>query len=243
MLTEKELEAAIRQITDRLDEVNQLYIKKIATQLLKIGELNATSINRLIVMSDMGAGIQEITVALSRATAMNVRDLYAIYQAALDDVYTDPRFREVLQRQPLPPEQNARITQLVQNISTQTAQAMINLSNTTAVADAYKDAIDRAITATAAGLTSYQEAARDIIRELGYSMIPAWSLRPFTETGTGSSRIWSYSALNTSSCARMIRFCIRCLTGLYDTGTVPVVTTVSVGAAARVDGEHLKRQR
>lgn len=169
MLTEKELEAAIKRITDRLDEVNRLYIKKIAAQLLKIGELNATSINRLIIMTDMGADIREITRELATATAMNVRDLYKIYQAALTDTYTDPRFKEVLESRPLSPEQNARLTQFAQNVSVQTAQAMFNLSNTTAIADSYKEAVDKAITATAAGLTSYQEAARDIIRELGYN--------------------------------------------------------------------------
>lgn len=169
MLTEKELEAAIKRITDRLDEVNRLYIKKIAAQLLKIGELNATSINRLIIMTDMGADIREITRELATATAMNVRDLYKIYQAALTDTYTDPRFKEVLKSRPLSPEQNARLTQFAQNVSVQTAQAMFNLSNTTAIADSYKEAVDKAITATAAGLTSYQEAARDIIRELGYN--------------------------------------------------------------------------
>ncbi len=169
MLTEKELEAAIKRITDRLDEVNRLYIKKIAAQLLKIGELNATSINRLIIMTDMGADIRETTRELAQATAMNVRDLYKIYQAALTDTYTDPRFKEVLKSRPLTAEQNARLTQFAQNVSTQTAQAMFNLSNTTAIADSYKEAVDKAITATAAGLTSYNEAARDIIRELGYN--------------------------------------------------------------------------
>lgn len=167
MLTGQELEAAIERITKRLDEVNKLFIQKIAAQILKIGELNATSINRIIVMTEMGADIQEINRELSQATAMNIRDLFAIYQAALTDAYTDPRFKTVLDSSPLSPAENARITQLAQNVSTQTAQAMINLSNTTAVAENYKEAIDKAVTATSAGLTSYQEAARDIIRNMG----------------------------------------------------------------------------
>jgi len=169
MLTEKELEAALNQILGRIDEVNQQFIKKIAAQLLKIGELNASSINRLIIMADMGADIKDITRELSHATALNVRDIYQIYQAALNDSYTDPRFRLALQSQPLTPSQNARLTWMARNIATQTAQSMINLSNTTAIKQTYKDALDKAITATAMGLTSYQEAARDIIRDLGYN--------------------------------------------------------------------------
>lgn len=169
MLTEKELEAAIKRITGRIDEVNRLYIKKIAAQLLRIGELNASSINRIIIMTDMGADIREISRELAQATAMNIRDVYMIYQAALTDCYTDPRFRLALQRQPLTPEQNARLTQFAQNVSTQTAQTMMNLSNTTSIMPKYKEAVDRAITATSTGLTSYKEAVRDIIRELGYN--------------------------------------------------------------------------
>lgn len=167
MLTEKELEAAIKRIIGRLDEVNVLYIKKIAAQLSKIGELNASSINRIIIMTEMGADIREITRALAQATVMNIRDVYMIYQTALTDSYTDPRFKIALQSRPLTPEQNARLTQFTQNVSTQTAQTMMNLSNTTSIMPSYKDAIDRAIVATSSGLTSYKEAARDIIRDLG----------------------------------------------------------------------------
>lgn len=167
MLTEKELETAIKRITGRLDEVNVLFIKKIAAQLKKIGELNASSINRIIVMTEMGADIREITRALAQATVMNIRDVYVVYQAALSDSYTDPRFKKALQAKPLTPDQNARLTQFAQNVSTQTAQTMMNLSNTTSIMPAYKDAIDRAIVATSSGLTSYKEAARDIIRDLG----------------------------------------------------------------------------
>ena len=169
MLTEKELEAAIKRITGRLDEVNRLYVQKIAAQLLKIGELNASSIHRIIVLVDMGKDVREITRELAQATAMNIRDIYQIYQAALNDCYTDPRFSEALNSQPLSPEQNARLTQFVQNVATQTAQDMFNLSNTTSIMPGYKDAIDKAIVATSAGLTGYKQAAREIIRDIGYN--------------------------------------------------------------------------
>ena len=172
MLTEKELEAALKQVTGRIDEVNKQFIRKIAAQLLKIGdipELNATSINQIITMVDFNADIQEITRELSHATALNVRDVFQIYQAALNDSYTDPRFREALQNKPLTPSQNARLTWMARNIATQTAKSMINLSNTTAIQQTYREALDKAITATAMGLTSYNEAARSIIRDLGYN--------------------------------------------------------------------------
>ena len=169
MLTKKELEAAIRMITDRITHVNSLYIQKIAAQLLKLGQLNPTSISRIVAMTEMGEDVREINKELSLATSMNVRDIYDIYQRALDDVKTDPRFREALTEKPLTGEQNQRLAQLAYNISTQTAQTMLNMSNTTAVLPPYKDAVDKAIVAVTSGLSSYTETARDIVRELGYS--------------------------------------------------------------------------
>ena len=167
MLTEKELEAAIQKITDRIDEVNQLYIKKIADQLLKAGELNATSVHRLIQMVDMGADIREINKALADATSMNIRDLMVIYQAVLDDVYADPRFSEALKEQPLTEEQSARVAWFAQNAATQTVEKMINLSNTTAIAEPYREAVDKAILATSLGQDSYKATVQQIIREMG----------------------------------------------------------------------------
>lgn len=168
-MTQKELEDAIDRIIERIDEVNRLFIKKIAAQLMKIGELNATSINRIITMVDMGADIQEINQRLATATAMNIRDLYIIYQVALSDNYTDPRFKDTLKRHPLSAEQRGRIEQFAQNVSVQTAKTMMNLSNTTAVSEQYRNAVDKAIVATSMGLASYQETTRDIISELGHN--------------------------------------------------------------------------
>lgn len=169
MLTEKELEAAINRITDRLDEVNRLFVKKVAAQILKIGELNQSSINRLIVMADMGADVAEINRQLQEVTALNIRDLFRIYQVALTETYTDKRFKVFLQQTPLSTEQRDRITQFAQNVSVQTAQTMLNISNTTAVQDQYKEAVDKAITAVSVGLTDYQSATREVVRNIGYN--------------------------------------------------------------------------
>ena len=169
MLTEKQLEAAIAQIMGRLDVVNQTLIKKIAAQILKIGQLNPTSINRVLAMTDMGADIRDISRDLAKATALNVRDIYAIYGMALRESYTDPRFVTALKSRPLSPMQNERLTMFARNAAAQTATTMYNLSNTTAIMPTYREALDKAITAVSMGGMSYNEAARDIVRDLGYN--------------------------------------------------------------------------
>ena len=172
MLSERELEKAIATITDRLDEVNAFFIKKVAAQIRQIGELGPTNINSIVTMIDMGADVLEINTRLQEATGLNMQALFQIYQAALDDVYTDRRFAVMLQANPngeTAQRAKERLTQYVQTVAVQSAQAMQNLSNTTAVSDAYKQAVDRAVLAVSSGLTDYRAATRQVVRELGYN--------------------------------------------------------------------------
>lgn len=169
MLTEKQLEEAVGRITSRLDEINTAFITKVATQIKKIGELNQSSINRMVIMSEMGADVTEITMRLRKATGLNLRDLFVIYNAALNDVYTDKRFRSYLVENPLQPDDKSRLTHYAQAVSVQTAQTITNLSNTTAIAEPYRAAVDRAIFAVSTGMTDYKSATRDVVRSLGYN--------------------------------------------------------------------------
>lgn len=166
------LNQAIDTLMQRFEEVNQFFIEKVADQILTIGQLNPTSINRITIMTEMGANINEISQRLALATSMSLRDLFKIYQAALDDTYTDPRFEKALQNQPLSTEAKTRITQYTQAVSVQTAQTIKNLSNTTAISQPYSAAIDKAVLAVSSGLTDYQSATREAVREIGYSGMP-----------------------------------------------------------------------
>lgn len=167
MLTEKQLEEAVGRIINRLDAVNTVYISKIAAQVKKIGALNQSSINRMVIMSEMGADVTEINLQLRKAMGVNLRDLFVIYQAALNDVYTDRRFEAYLAEKPLTVENKARLTHYAQAVSVQTAQTITNLSNTTAISTPYREAIDRAVFAVSTGVADYKSATRDVIRSLG----------------------------------------------------------------------------
>lgn len=172
MLTERDLEKAIDTITGRLDEVNYFFIRKIAAQIKQIGELGPTNINRIVTMVEMGQDILEVTTRLQEATGLNTQTLFTVYQAAVDDVYTDKRFAAALKADTDGAHAQAareRLTQYAQNVAVQSAQTMQNFSNTTAVSDTYRRAIDKAVLAVSSGMTDYHEATRQIIRELGYN--------------------------------------------------------------------------
>lgn len=168
-MTEADMEAAVSRILTRLDEVNTFYIKKIASQIKKIGEMSQSSINRLVVMADMGVDIAEITERLRIATGLNVKDLYRVYNQALNDVYTDKRFAVYLQQNPMTPDGKERLNQYARLVSVQTAQTMVNLSNTTAISSTYRDIVDQAIVAASTGVGDYKSAMRAAIQKLGYN--------------------------------------------------------------------------
>lgn len=169
MLSDADLTLLLGRVQNRLDSVNRLYIRKIASQIARIGELSQSNINRLTIMAEMMQDVNEITLALQQATGLNTMDIQNVYTKAIAAVYTDPRFTAAFKAgATIPPITRERVRTMVQNISTQTAQTMQNLSNTTVIAEPYRDAIDRAILATASGLGSYSEATRQVVREIGY---------------------------------------------------------------------------
>ena len=160
---------AVDFLMKRFDEVNRFYIAKVAEQIKRIGELNPASIHRISIMTEMGANIAEITQRLRTAANLGIKDMMRIYQKALNDTYTDQRFRTALKHTSLTPADKARLTQYAQAVSVQTAKQLTNLSNTTAVSQTYKDAVDKAILAVSSGMGDYHSATRQVIRSLGYN--------------------------------------------------------------------------
>ena len=83
MLSDKELEAVLELLQSRFDDLNTLYIRKIAEQIKKIGELGQANINRLIIMAEMTSNVREITERLAEITSLNTKDIQALYDKAM----------------------------------------------------------------------------------------------------------------------------------------------------------------
>ncbi len=169
MLDKDELETAVDTIFARFDVINQQYIKKVASQIKKIGELSQSSINRLTVMAEMRADIKAITLALSTATDLSLTDVQNLFKSAAQETYTDPRFTAAYVDGKPPETAQRRIETFTNAVYRQTAGTLKNISNTTAMSDAYKNAVDDAMLAVASGMTDYQSATRQAIQELGYN--------------------------------------------------------------------------
>ena len=168
-MTDQELQKRVDLLMERFDEVNTFYIAKIAAQIKKIGELSQSSINRLVIMAEMNSDIAEINSKLAWATNLATRDLFSIYDKALNDTYTDQHFARVLSQQPLSSDARARLQHYARTVSLQTAGTIQNLSNTTAVSKTYRQTVDKAVLAVSSGLGDYRSATRQAVRDLGYN--------------------------------------------------------------------------
>lgn len=163
------LNQAIDYVAGQFEKLNQKYIKKIAKQIKKIGELSQANINRLIIMQAMNQNMGEIRAELARLTNRSIQDIAKIYDEALMQTYTDPRFRDVIDQKPLNDSQKQVLGNIARNIAVQTAGQMENYSNTTAVSKVYRQTVDKAILAVTSGIEDYNSAMRSSIRELGYN--------------------------------------------------------------------------
>lgn len=169
METVEKLEKALSVVMAQFDEVNAYFIEKIAGQIRKIGEMSQSSINQFIIMAEMAENVIDIKNKLQAATGLASAQMAKVYQAALDDVYTDPRFADALADRPLSEEPQQSLNSYVRNLALQTAGDLRNYSNTTAVSEQYQQAVDKAVLAVSAGMTDYNAATRKIIKDIGYN--------------------------------------------------------------------------
>ena len=166
-MTNDELEAEVKEVLKLFESASEYYILKVARQIAEIGEMSASRINIMAVIASMNESIAAINARIARAAQMSIPKLYGIYNAALNDVYRDPRFERALQAQPLPDGSRRALNRLTQAVSRQTAGTMINLSNTTAVSETYRKAVDKGVMAVTSGVGDYHTEMRQTIRELG----------------------------------------------------------------------------
>lgn len=169
MLTDEQIAEALSLIDERYQKVIRKYLQKVGATVLKIGELNQSSVNLLIQLRRMGVDVSQIESELQMVTRLTNDDIHKLYKKAAEEANTDARFAYVYKG--VEPDSN-RWNTLVESIWRQTAGTMENLSNTTAVSESYKEVISEAIQAVNMGATDYNSAIRDAVKRCGRAGIP-----------------------------------------------------------------------
>lgn len=162
------IEEQTELLLKQFEEVNAFFIAKVAAQIKAIGKMSQANINTYTIMAQMNEDIAAINAKLVKACNTSRKRLMNIFQTALNDTYTDPRFERALTENPLSDNAKERLEHYVKSVSRQSAGTMQNLSNTTIVAKQYRDAVDKAVLAVSSGMGDYRSATRKIVRDLGY---------------------------------------------------------------------------
>ena len=168
MLSDLEIEAAYRKMIDRIDLVNDDYLKRVAEQIKKIGQLNPSSIHKLSQMRMYRGNIQQIRRKLAEALNISAGELQQLLERAAQEQYNDANFSAVVQnkrRKPL--RYSEELKTYIAAVAQQTAERFANYSNTTVIDQNYQETVTNAIDAVTRGVTDYNSAIRDSMRKLG----------------------------------------------------------------------------
>ena len=164
MLTDEQIAEALALVDKRYQKVTRMYLEKVGATINDIGKLTSSRVNIIKQLHKMGIDSAEIYRELQRVTNLTKKDINKLYYRAVKESLADAR--ELYRVQKTRPSPEA-FEHLVKTMWMQTAQAMDNLSNTTAISGAYQQIVDEAVQAVTMGVGDYQSEIRKSVRLLG----------------------------------------------------------------------------
>lgn len=170
MLSERQLEALLQVFVARTQAVTEKYLTLMGEHLRDIGHLSATDVHRLIELKRMNANIEIIKREIAKVAGLMMEDVEMVFREV---AASDERFaREVFETGHSPPVKYNPVEKLsspVERILKAqlriTQQTMANLSQTTVLSAMYSKAVDVAVQAVQTGLTDYNSAIRNAMKQ------------------------------------------------------------------------------
>ena len=167
MLTDKQMDAALGVFQARMQAVTDEYFRRMGEHIRDIGQLAPSDVHRLQQMRRLNRNLADVERQLARAAGMTVKDLETVLTAAAE---TDDRVtRKILGVKDIDVSlaNNAPLRRALRAQYAETAGRLSNLSNTTVAAQAYRRAVDSAVTAVQSGAEDYESAIRRQLRQAG----------------------------------------------------------------------------
>lgn len=168
-MTPEQMEKRVKKLLSKFDDINTFYIEKVAEQIATIGALSTSSMQIISVWASMYENINDINKKIAKAVNVTMPELKKLYADALNDVYYDDRFARALDETPLSEESKETLERYTESVYRQTRDTLVNLSNTTAVSETYREAVDKAVLTVSSGMSDYNSQIRNVLREMGGS--------------------------------------------------------------------------
>ena len=163
-MTDDQLKKALSLMDARFQKVVRDYLERAGETIRQLGHMTPSTINTIAQVRKMGVDCETILHELQRATVQSKEDLMKLYFKTATDEAREARERYALQSVFV---DKAPLEAVAAAVWRQTAKAMDNLSNTTAISAPYRQLVDEAIQAVSSGIGDYNSEIRDKIRQFG----------------------------------------------------------------------------
>lgn len=159
MLSERQLEAILEVFRHRAQAVTEEYLIRMGQHLRDIGTLAPSDVNRLIELKRMNYNLEQIKREIAKAANVSLKDVENVFEAVAE---SDMRFAEKVFAADHTPsiKANPALERILKAQAKITKQTLANLSQTTILADGYKNAVDVAVQTVQMGITDYNSAIR-----------------------------------------------------------------------------------
>lgn len=175
------LDSVPELIAERVNQANEYMLKKLGANIKRIGKLSPNDVRRVEELTRAGVDVIAIEREVAQRMDMTVKEVQALFEAAAVENIQSAHAAYIA-RGITPPafKTNDYMRRFVESYTARTAGTLKNLSQTTALrmwserqqkvtslSAGYIDAIDQAVTNTALGVETYQQAMRDTLRRVG----------------------------------------------------------------------------
>ena len=158
MLTEAQLNALLSIFDARWHKLVTEYLSMMGDHLHDIGQLLPSDANRIAEMKRMGVNIERIHKQIAHAAQASMEDIEKAFAAIAKE--NADFMAQVLAQPHEAVLSSARLRRTLEAQYRLTMETMMNLSRTTIVSDAYRNAVDVAVQAVQGGVSDYTSAIR-----------------------------------------------------------------------------------
>lgn len=170
MLSERQLEALLKVFNARMQRVSDQYLQLMGEHLKIIGELTPSDVHRLTQLQQMRGNMRQIKRSIAKAAEMSMTDVEKAFEAAAEsnERFMRAYYQEAAEAPIKGQMQRSRPLERILKAQLRvTEQEMRNLSRTTVVTEAYRNAVDVAVQAVQSGLVDYKSAIRSAMTAAG----------------------------------------------------------------------------
>ena len=183
MLSEDAIDNLTLTLINRQENINTYVIEKIAKRIKEIGKVNASDVNQLIQLRNVGADVKIINETLANLVGMQVKEIKQIIRTVAVNAYLDAKpFYDYRHKSFIPYKDNKYLQKEVEAIARQTSDTYKNISKSqafmirdlknpeklipTSISKTYQSVVDEAIQAVQTGVIDYNTAMRRTLTQL-----------------------------------------------------------------------------